>query len=407
MAATFIFEHIMHALHKRAHHLPPLQKQSSQIHDKIAGLLHKRALANNYEALFPKRETRAQRQKRRHEAELKHIEHGIGKRRNYVMDLFQRMESELAVLGFISFALFVAHKFEASHAVARRTKDSKWFPQTHHQLDHVVHVAHVALFLGMVLYFSIQYLAARLAVYANQRFLMHASTLATQRAGGSVEETRELRWYATLRDRFITVAKSGVPSVENDFPFQLYLRLYQDDVMYEMVNPKDSTWLCAMVLHAAEAIVCRFVANSYIIGYVEAGLSTLLIVVTLFTLYTLTVPTTKNWKVSVNGEYFIVNALQSLVLCNSYRFARAMLHSSIAWYNVYVVFTIVCVCPLLVVFGNVLLRVPPFIDKADWEVIEAVAAFKARVAGDAPPSEINFMKADSRASMTKVAPTEE
>ena len=52
------------------------------------------------------------------------------------------MESELAVLGFISFALFVAHKFEASHAVARRTKDSKWFPQTHHQLDHVVHVAH-------------------------------------------------------------------------------------------------------------------------------------------------------------------------------------------------------------------------------------------------------------------------
>ena len=95
---------------------------------------------------------------------LKHIEHGIGKRRNYVMDLFQRMESELAVLGFISFALFVAHKFEASHAVAKRTKDSKWFPQTHHQLDHVVHVAHVALFLGMVFYFSIQYLAARLAV---------------------------------------------------------------------------------------------------------------------------------------------------------------------------------------------------------------------------------------------------
>ena len=51
-----------------------------------------------------------------------------------------------------------------------------------------------------------------------------------------------------VRDRFITVAKT-----EDDFPFQLYLRLYQDDVMYEMVNPKDSTWLCAMVLHAAEA----------------------------------------------------------------------------------------------------------------------------------------------------------
>ena len=73
MAATFLFEHIMHALHKKAHHLPPLQtEKSTQIHDKIAGLLHKRALANNYEALFPKRETRAQRQKRRHEAELKH-----------------------------------------------------------------------------------------------------------------------------------------------------------------------------------------------------------------------------------------------------------------------------------------------------------------------------------------------
>jgi len=93
-------------------------------------------------------------------------------------------------------------------------------------------------------------------VYANQRFLLHASALATQRAGGVVEETRELRWYATLRDRFITVAKT-----EDDFPFQLYLRLYQDDVMYEMVNPKDSTWLCAMVLHAAEALVCRFVAD--------------------------------------------------------------------------------------------------------------------------------------------------
>ena len=300
----------------------------------------------------------------------------------------------------------MAHKFEASHAVAKRTKDSKWFPQTHHQLDHVVHVAHVALFLGMVLYFSIQYLAARLAVYANQRFLLHASALATQRAGGVVEETRELRWYATLRDRFITVAKSRAPAVENDFPFQLYLRLYQDDVMYEMVNPKDSTWLCAMVLHAAEALVCRFVADQYIVGYVEAGLSTLIIAVAVFTLYTLTTPTTKNWRVSVNGEYFIVNALQSLVLCNSYRFARAMLHSSIAWYNVYVVFTIVCVCPLLVVFGNVLLRVPPFLDASDFEVIEAVAAFKARVAGDAPPSEINFMKAESRV-FSKVAPTEE
>ena len=107
----------------------------------------------------------------------------------------------------------------------------------------------------------------------------------------------------TLRDRFITVAKT-----EDDFPFQLYLRLYQDDVMYEMVNPKDSTWLCAMVLHAAEALVCRFVVDQYIVGYVEAGLSTLIIMVAGFTLYTLTVPTTKNWKVSANGEYFIVNA---------------------------------------------------------------------------------------------------
>ena len=48
-----------------------------------------------------------------------------------------------------------------------------------------------------------------------------------------------------------------------------------------------------------------------------------------------------------------------------------------------------------------------FLDASDFEVIEAVAAFKARVAGDAPPSEINFMKAESRASMTKVAPTDE
>ena len=47
------------------------------------------------------------------------------------------------------------------------------------------------------------------------------------------------------------------------------------------------------------------------------------------------------------------------------------------------------------------------LDAAQEAVDEAVAAFKARVAGDAPPSEINFMKADSRASMTKVAPTEE
>ena len=172
MAATFLFEHIMHALHQKAHHLPPLgTEKSTQIHDKIARLLHKRAWRTTMKRYFPNVK-RAQRQKRRHAAELKHIEHGIGKRRNYVMDLFQRMESELAVLGFISFALFVAHKFEASHAVAKRTKDSKWFPQTHHQLDHVVHVAHVALFLGMVLYFSIQYLAARLAVYANQRFLV-------------------------------------------------------------------------------------------------------------------------------------------------------------------------------------------------------------------------------------------
>ena len=98
-----------------------------------------------------------------------------------------------------------------------------------------------------------------------------------------------------------------------------HLRLYQDDVMYEMVNPKEIRrgcvpWCC----YAAEALVCRFVADQYIVGYVEAGLSTLIIMVAVFTLYTLTMPSTKNWKVSANGEYFIVNALQSLVLCNSY-----------------------------------------------------------------------------------------
>jgi len=267
-----------------------------------------------------------------------------------------------------------------------------------------VHVAHVALFLGMVLYFLILYVAARLAVHANQRFLQHASHLATQRAGGVVEETKALRWYATLRDRFIFVVKTGVPEVEDDFPFQLYLRLYQDDVLHELIVPKDSTWALAMALHAAEALVCRFGSGHQLIGYVEAGLNTVILLLAAFTFYILfgEKGLTRNWRMGVETESFIVRSLQSLVLCNSYRFARAVLHGTLAWYNVYVVLTIVLICPLLVVFGNILLRVPPFVDEMDFEVIGAVAAFKARVAGDAPPSEINFMRDDSMGA--KVAP---
>ena len=61
--------------------------------------------------------------------------------------------------------------------------------------------------------------------------------------------------------------------VENDFPFQLYLRLYQDDVMYEMVNPLTDVAVCHG-LTCGGALVCRFVADQYIVGYVEAGLDT-------------------------------------------------------------------------------------------------------------------------------------
>jgi len=407
MATTLLFEKVIHVMHQKSHKLTPLSidaHKESEIQDKIGMLLHRRERPAYETSRRNLKETRAARANRKHAAELKHIEHGIGKRRNYVEELVHRGEAELAVLGFISFALFVAHAFEVSHAVARRTKDSKWFPQTHSQLDHVVHVAHVALFLGMVLYFLILYVAARLAVHANQRFLQHASHLATQRAGGVVEETKALRWYATLRDRFIFVVKTGVPEVEDDFPFQLYLRLYQDDVLHELIVPKDSTWALAMALHAAEALVCRFGSGHQLIGYVEAGLNTVILLLAAFTFYILfgEKGLTRNWRMGVETESFIVRSLQSLVLCNSYRFARAVLHGTLAWYNVYVVLTIVLICPLLVVFGNILLRVPPFVDEMDFEVIGAVAAFKARVAGDAPPSEINFMRDDSMGA--KVAP---
>ena len=82
----------------------------------------------------------------------------------------------------------------------------------------------------------------------------------------------------------------GGQDAEDDFPFQLYLRLYQDDVMYEMVNPKDSTWLCAMVLRGGGSslsvrgrpVHCRLCGG---------GSSPLIIAVAVFTLYTQQYPT--------------------------------------------------------------------------------------------------------------------
>ena len=100
-----------------------------------------------------------------------------------------------------------------------------------------------------------------------------------------------------------------------------------------------------------------------------------------------------------------MNALQSLVLCNSYRFARAMLHSSIAWYNVYVVVTIVCVCPLLVVFGNVLLRVPPFLDAS---ILRSSRPWRpSKRESPATPHLRNQLHEGRVEGLTKVAPTEE
>lgn len=47
--------------------------------------------------------------------------------------------------------------------------------------------------------------------------------------------------------------------------------------------------------------------------------------------------------------------------------------------------TIFGLCPALVVYGNVLLRVPPFVGDDDAEIIEAVAKMAKRVAAGEPP----------------------
>ena len=97
-------------------------------------------------------------------AALRDLEKGIGHLHNYVKQLIIRMQAELSVLGFLAASLFFAYKLGAAHATAERTVEERWFPQRDVELTEVVEYSHMALFVGMCLYFSVMLIAARCAM---------------------------------------------------------------------------------------------------------------------------------------------------------------------------------------------------------------------------------------------------
>ena len=333
---------------------------------------------------------------------LHHLEDGSA-RPNYVSVLLARMNAELTVLGFLAFFVWVLHH-EVLDAISERNEDAKWGPQRSAELSEVIEISHMALFLGMCLYFGIIYISARLMMRVNGRFLEYEEHLARERTGAAQgglapHLAHGCAWFKGLRDRFVAFAKPHVPEVDDEFPFALYLRLFSDAVMDDFTEVTTVAWLAAMGMHVAEVLLARHATSIHRVGHfldvVEAAFNTLCLGLAfaghrlLHGKAVFGMHHSSNVKTSEHTEVLLIRLLQAFALIDVYHYARALCRGAEDGWIVrtYVVLFMAVLGPLFVVYGNILLRVPPFCGEDDFETIAAVARFKHRAA-NAPAAAI-------------------
>ena len=156
--------------------------------------------------------------------------------------------------------------------------------------------------------------------WTNERFLRHEEALAFERSGATFPASRDLAWYRGVRAKFVAYSSKTIKVVDGDFPFALYLRLFSDAIMEDLIEVDAITWLGAMVAHGAEALLCRYYPHDpeMLLLLIEMLLNTGLVALCLFGATMLRKGSEKNWTVPSYLERGTVRFVQSLVLCEMY-----------------------------------------------------------------------------------------
>lgn len=338
---------------------------------------------------------------------------------NYVSRVVDRCHAELAVLGFLAFFVFVLERLGAFEALvdALGGEDGhRWFPQRAAELDMILESVHFALFVGMCLFFAVMAAVADRALRASTRWFLYEERLAEERRAGRARAPEDpafaagLAWYRKQRDRFVdrVSERAGGEAVTVDFNFAVYLKVNLDLLFDDLIEVSVYAWAFLVFLlglkialarcyqyfsgmPAVEDIFCWFaVANVGIWGAMvwaghrclEAGEAA-------------GVRRLSDRGLSANHEWAAVRVVQGFCLFNVYSFADALfwfsypatrhLHRTHTPVLLPVVYCLslaatFALAPVLVVNGNVLFRVPPFVDETDLETVAEVAKLS-----EAPP----------------------
>ncbi|KAH8044884.1 hypothetical protein JL720_16909 [Aureococcus anophagefferens] len=206
-------------------------------------------------------------------------------RMHYKTFLLQRFTSELMVLGFLAFSVWVSLKSGFIKFLSGG-RDVKWGPQTDIQLKETIEEAHMGIFVAMTIYFAALTTICDQCTAESDRTLQYERLLAMERSkGGQVVKTPHdgrlsvvkvaavvtqsaknlsLHDYKMLREAFVRAGNNrwslahGAKASEfnDDFHFALYLRVHLDALIMELIEIQPTTWIFViflLIIHAALA----------------------------------------------------------------------------------------------------------------------------------------------------------
>ncbi|KAH8043367.1 hypothetical protein JL722_15245 [Aureococcus anophagefferens] len=198
---------------------------------------------------------------------------------------YDRFTSELMVLGFLAFSVWVSLKSGFIKFLSGG-RDVKWGPQTDIQLKETIEEAHMGIFVAMTIYFAALTTICDQCTAESDRTLQYERLLAMERSkGGQVVKTPHdgrlsvvkvaavvtqsaknlsLHDYKMLREAFVRAGNNrwslahGAKASEfnDDFHFALYLRVHLDALIMELIEIQPTTWIFViflLIIHAALA----------------------------------------------------------------------------------------------------------------------------------------------------------
>lgn len=342
----------------------------------------------------------------------------------YMVMLLRRLNAELMVLGFLAFTLYVLDKIGMCDAIPDwfGGENIRWGPQRPSELSEDIETAHFSIFIGMLLYFVCLLFTVRLATYRNDQFIQYENTLLRERlhlaipseqkpdrSGASLtseqavwpsdlvkKRSRNEEYFRKLRATFIRIEK-----LDDSFPFAVYSRCHRDALMENLIEVTPSVWLILLVIFIVDLLLARFSGITEHIRNVKLLMSVMvlllncvIIFVTRAYLNKLAALTEDSdvaflkldlQKIGIGAQFEtqLVQTIQGFLLftlVNVSVFFLSMneIESDVVKYlgligNILVFILAMITVPCIFVQLNMVLRVPPFVDEEDLELIAKIA----------------------------------